>query len=66
MSGVNEPAGIREGVKSNSKELTRLNFLNFKSNILKSMRAPIGSQFCNRLFFFVLHFSFSFGLKQVH
>ena len=28
MSGVNEPAGIGEGVKSNSKELNRLN-LNF-------------------------------------
>ena len=25
MSGVNEPAGIGEGVKSNSKELNRLN-----------------------------------------
>ena len=50
-------------MKSNSKELNRLKFLNVKSNILKSMRALIGSQFCNRLFFFVLYFSFFFWPK---
>ena len=42
MSGVNEPAGIGEGVKSNSKEPNRLNF-KCQQQYLISMRAPIGT-----------------------
>ena len=45
MSGVNELAGILEGVKSNSKGAKLFKILNVKSNIFKSMHAPIGSQY---------------------